>query len=134
MRTKLTGFAVSGAIAGVAGCLLLVVNQQYNEITYYVPASLAVFAATAVGGLGSPLGAIIGAALVEGSTTFLPPSWQLLPSAFGVLVVLLAFPAGVSGLWYLLRDRAVERLARRRGAASSGDATPLTIPTPAGVA
>jgi branched-chain amino acid transport system permease protein len=113
-RTKLTGFAVSGAIAGIAGCLLVVVNQQYTEVPFAVPASVTVFAATAVGGLSSPLGAVLGAALVEGSTTLLPPSWQLFPSAFGVLVVLLAFPAGLSGLWYAGRDRVLRALAARR--------------------
>lgn len=133
-RTKLTGFAISGGIAGFAGCLLLVVNQQYSESTFAIPASLAVFSATAVGGLGSPLGAVIGAALVEGSTTFLPPSWQLLPSAFGVLIVLLLFPAGVAGLVYALRDRLLERVGGRTSRPSSGSRAQSSVPTPAGVA
>ena len=47
---KLTAFAVSGFIAGLAGCLLLVVNQSYQETSFLVPASLVVFTATAVGG------------------------------------------------------------------------------------
>ena len=51
---------------------------------------------------------------MEGSAIFLPPSWQLLPAAFGVLIVLLAFPGGVSGLWFTARDRLLERAARRR--------------------
>ena len=82
-RAKLSAFAVSGFIAGLAGCLLVVVNQQYVESPFTVTASLAVFTATAVGGLGSVVGAVAGAALVEGSAVFLPPSWQLFPAAFG---------------------------------------------------
>jgi branched-chain amino acid transport system permease protein len=114
-RAKLAGFAVSGCIAGVAGCLLVLVNQQYIETTFTVQQSLAVLTATAVGGLGSVAGAVAGAALVEGSVVFLPPSWQLLPSAIGVLVVLLAFPGGLSALWFKARDHLLEGVARRHG-------------------
>lgn len=123
-RAKLGGFAVSGCIAGIAGCLLVVVNQQYTEAPFAVPVSLAVFTATAVGGLGSVLGAVVGAALIEGSAIFLPPSWQLFPSAAGVLIVLLAFPAGVAGLWFAGRDRLLERLAARRATSEDHGATP----------
>jgi branched-chain amino acid transport system permease protein len=114
-RAKLSAFAVSGFIAGVGGCLLVAVNQQYVESPFAVTASLAVFTATAVGGLGSVVGAIVGAALVEGSVIFLPPSWQLFPSAFGVLIVLLLFPGGIAGLLYQGRDRLLDAAARRHG-------------------
>jgi branched-chain amino acid transport system permease protein len=81
---KLTAFAISGFIAGLAGCLAL--------------------------------GAVLGAVLVEGSTIYLPPSWQLFPSALGVLIVLIAFPRGLAGLCYDLRDRLLDALsARHRG-------------------
>jgi branched-chain amino acid transport system permease protein len=117
-RAKLSAFAVSGFIAGLAGCLLVVVNQQYVEPSYTVTVSLAVFTATAVGGLGSVIGAVAGAALVEGSTVFLPPSWQLFPAAFGVLIVLLLFPGGIAGLLFEARDRLLETVARRHGLAN----------------
>jgi branched-chain amino acid transport system permease protein len=121
VRAKLTAFAISGFIAGLAGCLFVVVNQSYQPTSFLVPASLIVFTSTAVGGLGSALGAVLGAAIVEGSTVYLPPSWQLFPAAVGVLIVLIAFPRGLAGLVYDLRDSAVAALARRhRGAA--GDA------------
>ncbi len=122
---KLTAFAVSGFIAGLGGCLLLVINQQYEETSFLVPVSLVVFTATAVGGLGSALGAILGAALVEGSTIFLPPSWQLFPAGLGVLLVLILFPRGLAGLCYDLRDWALDALATRRGAATPGSGTPV---------
>jgi branched-chain amino acid transport system permease protein len=114
-RAKLSAFAVSGCIAGVAGGLLVLVNQQYIESPFTATASLAVFTATAVGGLGSVVGAMSGAAVVEGSAVFLPPSWQLFPSAFGVLLVLLAFPGGIASLVFRARDRLVDAVARRRG-------------------
>jgi branched-chain amino acid transport system permease protein len=114
-RAKLSAFAVSGFIAGLAGCLMTVVNQQYVESPFTVTTSLAVFTATAVGGLGSVVGAIAGAALVEGSTVFLPPSWQLFPAAFGILVVLLLFPGGIASLLYQARDHFLTVVTRRHG-------------------
>ncbi len=122
---KLTAFALSGFIAGLAGCLFLVVNQSYEETSFLVPVSLVVFTATAVGGLGSALGAILGAALVEGSTTFLPPSWQLFPAGLGVLVVLILFPRGLAGLCFDLRAWAVDALTRRKAAAVPGVRGPV---------
>ena len=122
---KLTAFALSGFIAGLAGCLFLVVNQQYQETAFLVPVSLLVFTSTAVGGLGSALGAILGAALVEGSTIYLPPSWQLFPSALGVLIVLILFPSGLAGLCYDLRDWAVDALVRRKHQAAPGVGGPI---------
>jgi len=115
VRAKLIAFAISGFIAGLAGCLLVVVNQSYQEASFLVPASLIVFTSTAVGGLGSALGALLGAAIVEGSIVYLPPSWQLFPSALGVLIVLILFPRGLAGVVEVLRDKAVESLQRRHG-------------------
>ena len=57
---------------------------------------------------------------MEGSTIYLPPSWQLFPSALGVLLVLILFPRGLAGLCYDLRDWALEGLARRHRAATPG--------------
>jgi branched-chain amino acid transport system permease protein len=131
-RAKLSAFAVSGFIAGLAGCLLVVVNQQYVETSFTETVSLAVFTATAVGGLGSVVGAVAGAALVEGSAVFLPPSWQLFPSAFGVIVVLLAFPGGVASLIFQARDRLLDVVIRRHptgfdpGAGASPPPGPVT--------
>ncbi len=110
---KLAGFVASGFVAGLAGCLLLLVNQQYVETSYDVTISLVIFTATVVGGLGSVSGAVLGAALVEGTAVFLPPSWQLLPASVGVLVVLLAAPGGVVGLWCRARDGLLHRLASK---------------------
>jgi branched-chain amino acid transport system permease protein len=133
-RAKLSAFAVSGCIAGVAGGLLVLINQQYVESPFTATASLAVFTATAVGGLGSVVGAVSGAAVVEGSAVFLPPSWQLFPSAFGVLLVLRAFPGGIASLVFRARDGLVEAVARRHGLATgpSGRQRRPGMPEPTG--
>ena len=123
---KLTAFAISGFVAGLAGCLFLVVNQQYQVTSFLGSASLVVFTSTAVGGLGSALGAVLGAAIVEGSAIYLPPSWQLFPAALGVIVVLILFPSGLAGLCYDLRDWAVDALRRRhRGGVAPAPAAPI---------
>lgn len=115
VRTKLTAFAVSGFLAGVAGCLLVVVQQSYAETTYAPTESLNVFTAAAVGGLGSAAGGVIGALFLQGGRWFLPANWQLLPSAIGVLVVLMILPGGVVELLVRGRDALARLLVARRG-------------------
>lgn len=113
LRAKLSAFAVSGFLAGVAGCLLVVISQQYTETPYTATESVAVFTAAVVGGVGSLTGAVIGAIFAKGGTWFLPSSWQLLPSAVGVLGVLLLLPGGLAEIVFRLRDAAAARLADR---------------------
>jgi len=115
LRAKVTGFAISGFLAAVAGCLLVHVNQAYTETPFVAAESLGVFTAAVVGGLGSLWGAVFGALYLNGGTWFLPDRWRLLPSAVGVLVVLLVLPGGLGNLLYRGRDWLLRRFARRRG-------------------
>jgi branched-chain amino acid transport system permease protein len=126
VRTKLAAFAVSGFLAGVAGCLLVVLQQAYSENTYAPAESLGVFTAAAVGGLGSTLGAVLGALFLQGGRWFLPSTWQLLPTAIGVLAVLMIWPGGLADLLLRARDALARRLAVHRGI----DAPSLTGRTP----
>ena len=115
VRAKLTGFAISGFLAGLAGCLLVHINQAYTEQPFVAQESLGVFTAAVVGGLGSLPGAVLGALYLNGGTWFLPANWRLLPSAVGVLVVLLALPGGLGNLLYRARDGWLRRIARAKG-------------------
>ena len=114
-RAKLTGFAVSGFLAATAGCLLVHITQAYSEKPFVAAESLGVFTAAVVGGLGSLAGAVLGALYLNGGVWFLPEKWRLLPSAVGVLAVLLVLPGGLSNLLYRGRDALLRRLARERG-------------------
>ena len=58
---------------------------------------------------------MIGAAFLNGGRWFLPADWQLLPSALGVLVVLMALPGGLGELVFRGRDALLRRVAARRG-------------------
>jgi branched-chain amino acid transport system permease protein len=113
--TRVGALALSGALAGLAGALGVHVDRGFTETAYVAPLSLAVFSAAVVGGLASIGGAVAGAAVFLGGRWFLPPAWQLLPTAAGTLAVLLAFPRGLAGVGERVRDRLLQRFAARRG-------------------
>ncbi|MCU1369404.1 MAG: ABC-type branched-chain amino acid transport system, permease component [Ilumatobacteraceae bacterium] len=134
LRAKLTAFALSGFLAAVAGCLLVHVNRGFDEGPFAASGSLGIFTAAVVGGLGSLAGAILGALYLQGGEWFLDPPWNLLPSAIGVLLVLMIVPGGLGNLMYRARDGALRALARRRGIVvaslledSGGDEAPEAI-------
>lgn len=113
-RTKLTAFAMSGFLAAVAGCLFVQLQQSYSPSLFTVEESFNVFTSAVVGGLGSLAGAVLGALFMQGGKWFLPAEWQLLPSAAGVLVVLMLLPGGLAGVVYRLRDLWLRSVARRK--------------------
>lgn len=63
VRTKLTAFAASGALAGMAGNLLIVRDQSVTPDAFKVEVSLFFLAIAVVGGLSSLGGAVAGAIL-----------------------------------------------------------------------
>ncbi len=114
-RAKLTAFALSGAIAAFAGCLLVHLLQAFSIDTYGPGASFVVFTSAVVGGLGSLLGGMLGALYLQGGYWFLPGTrWQQLSTSAGVLLVLMIVPGGLSDLVYRLRDGALRWVATRR--------------------
>jgi branched-chain amino acid transport system permease protein len=115
IRAKLMSFAISGFLAAAAGCLFVHVNQQFSVEQFGAGQSFQAFTSTVVGGLGAMTGAIMGAVFSRGGTWFLQGNWQLLPSAIGVLLVLLMFPSGLSGLFFRGRDRWLRSVATRNG-------------------
>jgi branched-chain amino acid transport system permease protein len=114
-RAKLTAFALSGFLAAFAGGLLVHLQQQYSDLLFTPAESLNVFSSAVVGGLGSSSGALLGALYLLGGQWFLPTNWQLLPSALGVLLVLMVLPGGLGGLVFRVRDLWLRSVARRHG-------------------
>lgn len=112
-RVRLVAFAMSGALAAVAGCLLAMHEQAYDPQLFGPFQNLAIFTMVIVGGVAAPAGAVLGALYLLGTRWFLPTDWQLLASGGGVLVILLVLPEGLGGLLYRLRDRFIQRVARR---------------------
>lgn len=124
-RLTLGAFATSGFLAAVAGCLLVHLVGSFDEATYGTEDSVLVFTAAVVGGLGSLVGAVLGAVYLRGADWVLPSQaeagetlgllFDLLPTALGVLVVLLVFPGGLGGLVYRWRDVWLRSVGRREG-------------------
>lgn len=117
-RAKLTAFALSGAVAAVAGVVLVVHQGAFRAVTYEPSESVAVFVATVIGGIGTLAGAVIGALVQRGSFWLLPSPWSLLISGAGVIVVLFSLPEGLGGALLKLRDRFLRWVARRHGIVS----------------
>jgi branched-chain amino acid transport system permease protein len=126
-RTKLTGFALSGFGAAAAGCLYVHLTRSFAVGSFTAGESFGVFTATVIGGLGSQTGAILGVLFARGGTWFLPGAWQLLPSAIGVLVVLLVLPGGFGGLVFGVRDRWLASVARRWGVVVPGSGPDVAV-------
>ena len=115
LRAKLTAFAISGFIAGVAGCLLVHLLEAFNPLVFGPDQSVLVFITAVFGGLGSMLGAVIGAIVLQGGQWFLPAEWQLLVSGAGVLLILMVLPGGLSDVVFRTRDYLLRRVAVRHG-------------------
>jgi branched-chain amino acid transport system permease protein len=99
-RYRLAAFVISGAIAGLAGVLLA------NSQTYVSPADMAwarsgeLIVMVVLGGMGTLIGPIIGAAiylLLELTLGGLTPHWQVIFGPLLILVVLFA-RRGIYGL------------------------------------
>jgi branched-chain amino acid transport system permease protein len=120
-RLKATAFAVSAAAAGLAGVLFaahqgLVTPQATG---FQLSAELVIW--TAVGGRGSPYGALLGAVgigLLSSELREHVSYWEAIVAVVFIVVVL-RFPGGmIGGLqagWALLRTRLRRMRARRQG-------------------
>jgi len=117
IRTRLAAFAVSGAIAGIAGVLLAYQQGNIDASTYGVVPSVAVFVATVMGGLTSLPGAVAGAVLIQAVNLFGErriDGISLLVTGPGLLVILLFLPGGFAQGAYQVRDSFLRWVSTRR--------------------
>jgi urea transport system permease protein len=109
-------FAVSAAIAGVAGLLYVNVAQFASPTFMDLSFSITMVVWAAVGGRQSLLGACIGAILINvmeagmSETQALVESWRAIIGAVFILVVLF-LPRGLAGL----ADDLIQKVTRPRG-------------------
>jgi branched-chain amino acid transport system permease protein len=115
LRAKLTGFALSGAVAALAGGLFAYNLRIYTASSFEPGDSIEVFVMGVIGGLGSLAGGVIGAVYLQGMGWFLPGEWVFFASGVGVLIVLLVVPSGIGGLFFWVRDQWLRWVATRRG-------------------
>ena len=99
---KVLVFAISGAIAGVAGALYTVQTGIITPSIMQVAFSIEMVIWVAVGGRGTLIGAIIGTLLVRLAQTFLsesfPEIWLFFQGAL-FLIVVTVLPDGIIGWW-----------------------------------
>ena len=107
---KVLVFAVSGAIAGLAGALYTVQTGIITPSVMSVAFSIEMVIWVAVGGRGTLIGAIIGTLIVRLAQTFLserfPDVWLFFQGAL-FLIVVTVLPEGIVGWW---RDYAWQKL------------------------
>ena len=99
---KVLVFAISGAIAGIAGALYSVQTGIITPSIMQVAFSIEMVIWVAVGGRGTLVGAIIGTLLVRLAQTFLsesyPEIWLFFQGAL-FLIVVTVLPDGIVGWW-----------------------------------
>ncbi|MCU1603447.1 MAG: hypothetical protein JWO22_4156 [Frankiales bacterium] len=115
VRAKLTAFAFSGALAGIAGGLYVVALRGIPFSGFDPVQSLVVFTMVVIGGAASLPGAVLGAVYVQGVQYLLTGAWQLLATGAGLLVLVLFFPGGLGQLAFTGRDAWLRWFARRHG-------------------
>jgi ABC-type branched-subunit amino acid transport system ATPase component/ABC-type branched-subunit amino acid transport system permease subunit len=114
-RVRLAAFALSGAVAGLAGALFAFKQRTYDSSSFGAEENLAVFVMVVIGGMTSVTGGIAGALYLLGTKWFLKDEWQMLARGVGVIVVLMAFPGGIASVIYAVRDRVLRAIARATG-------------------
>src|SRR6202034_3293199 len=113
VRTKLAGFVLAGAIAGIAGGLYAVLLGAVAFHTFDASYGLVVFSMAVIGGLGSISGVLMGVALIE-VLSYSFPKYQLVFTGIGLLLVLLFLPGGLAEGVQSIRDRLLKLVAARR--------------------
>ncbi|MCA0997102.1 MULTISPECIES: branched-chain amino acid ABC transporter permease [Roseobacteraceae] len=123
MRSKLTAFAVSSYVVGVAGALFVFMWRGAAEPNLFdIPLSFRILFIAIIGGLGSILGNYLGAILIVG----LPVVLGTVPEALGlpissatvehlnimivgalIVFFLIIEPHGLARLWALIREKLI---------------------------
>jgi branched-chain amino acid transport system permease protein len=112
--TRLSAFAIAGAIAALAGALSAY-QSQVDPGSFTMDISLTAFLYAVVGGLTSLPGAVLGTIGLTAIGYFGGPKLYILASGVGVSIVLLVFPGGLAQAAQQARDGALRWLAARHG-------------------
>ena len=125
VRLKVTVFAISSALAGLAGALLVYYDQIVAPAQFSLTVSITIVTMMVIGGSGSLIGSVAGAILITVSTPILEDVVQLQPGTaqnvqsllFGLLLIAIV----------LFRPQGLipERTAGRRHRRPTGAITPL---------
>lgn len=116
-RSRLSAFAVSGAIAATGGVLIAYQQGSIDPASYGIGTSIEIFVITVIGGLTSLSGAVLGAIVIQAVKYFgeeIIEGMSLLVTGPGLLLVLLFLPGGFAEGFYRVRDWYLKRVALRK--------------------
>ncbi|MEW6476952.1 MAG: ATP-binding cassette domain-containing protein, partial [Actinomycetota bacterium] len=130
VRARLMAFATSGALAGLAGGLHVVVLDGVRIGTYSPLLSFEAFAMVVIGGLTSVWGAVAGAIALRWAEYVTEGALRLFVTGAGVLALLLILPGGLAGLARRLRGRAIRLLAGAQAGPPATEPAASTTPAP----
>jgi branched-chain amino acid transport system permease protein len=130
-RTKLTAFAVSGALAGLAGGMHAIVLDGVRAGTFVPGMGFEAFSMVVLGGATSLGGALAGAIFLRYAQYALTGGMQLIVTGAGVLFVLLVLPGGLAQVTAGLRKRVFSLVARMHRIELPGAAGGQPPPDPA---
>ena len=137
VRSKLSSFALAGGIAGLGGALLagLVQNVPISQRFFQVGDSLQLIGMVVIGGLGSSVGAVLGAIWIYGLPNLFDSAETvaLFSSSIGLLLVLMYFPGGLVQIGYSARNALIGVAERRLGPDPGGktvQAAPVSLTRP----
>lgn len=114
VRARVGAFAISGALAGLAGVLFTYQQGGVRPDAFGAELSVQIFVMTVIGGFGSVIGPLLGfsyfalVSLFSSSETV-----TRLASGFGGLALVLLVPGGLTQLAYGVRDAGLRRVAKR---------------------
>ena len=113
-RTKLAAFAVSGALAGLAGGLHAVVLDGVRAGSFVPAMGFEAFSMVVLGGATSLGGALAGAVFLRYAQYVMTGGLQMIVTGAGLLFVLLVLPGGLAQVVAGLRKRVFILVARIR--------------------
>jgi branched-chain amino acid transport system permease protein len=119
-RIKLAAFAISGALAGLAGSMHVIALDGVRAGTYSPNISFEAFTMVVLGGATSVTGALLGAIFLSYAKYKLSGGMQLFVTGAGVLFVLLILPGGLSRVVNAGRGTYFRLVARIRGITLAG--------------
>jgi ABC-type branched-subunit amino acid transport system ATPase component len=122
-RYKLGAFALSGAIAGIAGLMYGHLVGTVNSESFQYEKSLLLVVVVVVGGMGSRVGVLVAAAFYAIYPVVMPTifgdwilGYDVVIGAFLLVLTMALNPAGLADSW---RERRHERRARAEAAATT---------------
>lgn len=115
VRTKLLAFGVSGALAGFAGAVYVHQQRGLNGEVFTAFDGVNTFVAAILGGIGAPMGAVIGTAIYEFIEYFgVDGLVRTFLENGGPLIILFVAPAGLISVLNMGRDSILRVVAQRR--------------------